>query len=262
MTEAWLRAYDEHLRVSAPSAVALTRLGPLVLVTFDGGRGWITYRDLGGADADEVRDLVTGALEHYRQDPTITRVTWKTRGHDHAPGLQDTLLEHGFIAQETDSVMIGDATGLSGKVPPPDGVTLRQVVDEADVRAMTAMESIVFDDDQAEAYAASLLRRLALDDGMELWVAEAEGRIVAAGRVEPVAGTPFAGLWGGATLREWRGRGIYGALTAVRARVAVRHGHSLIHSDSSEFSRPILERSGLVRVTTTTPYVWTRSPQE
>ncbi len=30
-----------------------------------------------------------------------------------------------------------------------------------------------------------------------------------------------------------------------------------LHSDSTEFSRPILEWSGLVKVTTT-PYVWRR----
>lgn len=35
-------------------------------------------------------------------------------------------------------------------------------------------------------------------------------------------------------------------------------GLRLIHSDSTEFSRPILKRSGLVKVSTTTPYEWTR----
>ena len=71
-------------------------------------------------------------------------------------------------------------------------------------------------------------------------------------------GAEFAGLWGGATRPEWRGRGIYRALTAARARSALRAGKTLIHSDSTEYSRPILERSGLVRVSTTTPYRWRR----
>ena len=62
----------------------------------------------------------------------------------------------------------------------------------------------------------------------------------------------------GATLPAWRGRGIYRALTAERARSALRLGRTLINSDSTEFSRPILERSGLVKVSTTTPYTWTR----
>jgi N-acetylglutamate synthase-like GNAT family acetyltransferase len=95
-----------------------------------------------------------------------------------------------------------------------------------------------------------------LDDGMELWVAESGGEIVSAGRLEPVRGTEFAGIWGGATLEAWRGRGIYRALTSARARSALAHGASLIHSDSTEYSRPILERSGFARVSTTTPYRW------
>ena len=66
------------------------------------------------------------------------------------------------------------------------------------------------------------------------------------------------GIWGGATLEAFRGRGIYRALTAARAASALRMGKRLVHSDSTEDSRPILERSGLVRVSTTTPYDWRR----
>ena len=139
-----------------------------------------------------------------------------------------------------------------------DGVELRRVTTEADVRAMSAMADEVFGDPVSDDMANALLRRLARDDGMELWVAEAGGRIVSAGRLEPVAGTNFAGIWGGATRPEWRGRGIYRALTAARARSALRVGKTLINSDSTEYSRPILERSGLLKVSTTTPYEWQR----
>ncbi len=43
-----LAKYDEQLRTDAPSAIAVTRLGPLHLVTFPWGQGWVTYRDLDG----------------------------------------------------------------------------------------------------------------------------------------------------------------------------------------------------------------------
>ena len=108
--------------------------------------------------------------------------------------------------------------------------------------------------------ADALVGRLASGhDDMELWVAEVDGEIVSCGRLEPVADSDFAGLWGGATLAEWRSRGIYRALT-VRARAAraLRRGRTLVNSDRTEYSRPILERAGLVKVTTTTPYEWTR----
>lgn len=255
-----LKAYDEQLRTDAetPGAVSVIRHGLLRLVTFPGGRGFITYRDLGGADADTIRRLVPDALSSYRADPTINRVEWKTRGHDHAPGLHDALMENGFTPGEPESIMIGAARVLAVDVALPDGVTLRRVTEEADVRAMAAMQDEVFDNPASDDAADALLRRLSRDDGMELWVAEAQGRIVSAGRLEPVPETDFAGIWGGATREEWRGRGIYRALTAERARSALALGKTLINSDSTEYSRPILERSGLVKVSTTTPYEWRR----
>lgn len=255
--ERLLRAYDEQLRTDAetPGAESVTRHGPLRLVTFHGGRGFISYRDLGGADADGVRVLVAAAQDHYAALDEITTVEWKSRGHDPAPGLHEALVEHGFEPDEPESIMIGDARKLAVDVDLPDGVTLRRVTEEPDVRAMAAMQDEVFDD-VGSGHADSLLRRLARDDAMELWVAEAEGHVVSAGRLEPVAGTEFAGLWGGATRPEWRGKGIYRALTAARARAALDRGCTLVNSDSTEFSRPILERSGLLKVSTTTPYTW------
>src|SRR3954452_18377436 len=86
-----LAAYDEQLRTDAetPSAVSVTRHGPLRLVTFAGGRGFVTYRDRGQRPAETTRRLVPEVLDHYRADPAISRVEWKTFGHDHAPGLHE-----------------------------------------------------------------------------------------------------------------------------------------------------------------------------
>jgi ribosomal protein S18 acetylase RimI-like enzyme len=255
-----LAAYDEQLRTDAetPGALAVAHLGPLRLVTFAGGRGFVTYKDLGGADAQTIRSLVTQAVAHYRRDPGIDRVEWKTRGHDHAPGLHDSLMSNGFTPDDPESIMIGEARALAVNVPAPAGVQLRRVTTEPDVRAMCAMTGAIFDDPSSDEVVDALLRRLTVVDGMELWVAESQGEIIGAGRLEPVRGSQFAGLWGGATRPEWRGRGIYRALTAARARSALRAGKTLIHCDSTEYSRPVLERSGLVRVSTTTPYRWRR----
>ena len=256
----FLLAYDQQLRTDAetPSAIAQTRLGLLRLVTFAGGRGLVTYPAPRGDDAEAMIQLVRPTVDHYRQVPEITRVEWKTRGHDRIVGLHAALMDNAFEPDEQESIMIGRARLLDATVPLPKGVTLRKVRDEADVRAMTAMEDLAFGSEMSDALTQALLRRLALNDGMELWVAEADGQIISAGRLEPVSGTDFAGIWGGATLPAWRGRGIYRALTAARARSAVAKGKRLIHSDSNEDSRPILERAGLVKVSTTTPYHWHR----
>lgn len=259
-TSKLLTAYDQQLQTDAetPSAVAVEHLGPLRLVTFAGGRGFVTYQDLGGAGAETIAEWVEETLAFYRADPAIVRVEWKTRGHDHAPGLHEALLQNGFEPEETESVMIGPAVALAVDVNLPPGVSLRRVTEEPDIRAMSAMQDKVFGSPVSDGNAEAILRRMALDDGMELWVAEHQGQIVSAGRLEPVPDTEFAGIWGGATLEEWRGQGIYRALTSARARAALALGKRFIHSDSTEYSRPILERYGLLRVSTTTPYCWCR----
>jgi ribosomal protein S18 acetylase RimI-like enzyme len=255
-----LAVYDRQLRTDAETtrAVSVTRQGPLLLVTLAGNRGFITYRDLGGADADAIGRMVGEALAHFAADQAIVSVEWKTRGHDRAPGLPEALLANGFTPDDPESIMLGEARALAVDVALPDGVTLRRVTAEADVRAMIAMQDAVFEHPLPADLVDAMVRKLADDDQAELWVAEAEGNIVSAGRLDPVPGTDFAGIWGGSTRPEWRGRGIYRALTAERARSALRLGKTYINSDSTEYSRPILERSGFVKVSTTTPYNWKR----
>lgn len=261
-----LRAYDSQLREEAevPSALTVRRLGPLVLASYLGGRGFITYRNLDvdgvRATAERIEALVEQALAHFADQPEISRVEWKSRSHDHAPGLHDTLVAHGFTPEEPESIMIGRAELLAVDVPLPERVVVRRVRDDDAVRRMCAMQAEVFGDDaeQARSHTEQILHRLHTGDDMELWVAEHDGEIVSAGRLEPVDGTEFAGIWGGATRPGYRGRGIYRALTAARARSAIARGKRYINSDSTEFSRPILERSGFVKVSTTTPYEWRR----
>lgn len=250
-----LAAYDEDLRIEVVTAESVTHHGPLVMATYAHGRGFVTYRDLDGRDPDE---LVQAALAHFGADPEIRRIEWKTRGHDHAPGLHRALVGAGFEPDEPESIMIGEAVKLALDLPLPPGVTLRRIHSDADVRAMCELQDEVFGEHLADEFTDALTKRLALDEGMQLWVAEAAGRMVCGGRLEPVQDTSFAGIWGGGTLPQWRRRGIYRALTAARAREALALGKTLIHSDSTEGSRPILERSGLVKVSTTTPYEWCR----
>ena len=256
----YLQAYDDQLRTDAetPGAVSVEQLGPLRLVTFAGGRGFVTYRDLTLPAGISIGELVASSLSRFVADPQIDRAEWKTRGHDRAAGLHEALLANGFVAAETESIMIGPLEALATGVPTPTGVTLRRVSSEPDVRAMSAMVDEAFGERVDTRTADSLVARLARRDSMELWVAETGGRMVSGGRLEPVPGTDFVGIWGGATLEAYRGRGIYRALTAARAASALRMGKKLVHSDSTEHSRPILERSGLMRVSTTTPYDWTR----
>lgn len=260
-----LKAYDDQLRTDAEMARAIDvqREGPLLWGVFAHG-GFVSYRDLGGLDGTALDDLVDRTVTHYRDDTDVDSFEWKSRGHDLPADLGARLVARGFVAEPVETVMIGEASLLAVDVPlvdTPDGPVVVRRIDPGadavgDVRRMLAFQESVFGTGRGPSVASSLAE---LESGdSEFWIAEVGDRIACAGRLTPVAGTGFAGIWGGATLPELRGRGIYRALVAARAGSAMERGIRLINSDCSDMSRPILERSGLQKVTTTTPYIWTR----
>jgi hypothetical protein len=224
-----LEAYDAQLRREAEvlTASEVSFDGPLVRGCFERG-GFVSYRDLDGLTGDALDELIARTVAHFRDDTDVDEFEWKTRGHDAPADLAERLVAAGLRAEPEETVMIGEATALAVPVEIPAEVTLRRLVP-------------------------------ATHPHVEEWVAEVDGAVVATGRLEVVAGSEFAGLWGGATLEPWRGRGIYRALVAARAFSALDRGVRYLQSDCTEMSRPILERSGLSRVTTTTPFVWQRS---
>ncbi|WP_425145106.1 GNAT family N-acetyltransferase [Deinococcus sp.] len=256
-----LETYDAQLRGKAEmtGATGYDRDGPLWRGIFE-SRGFVTYRDLGGLTDSALDELIARTVAHYAEDLNVTSFEWKTRGHDSPADLPGRLVAHGLMAEERETVMLGEAALLAVEVPLPIGVRLRRIDNQADplpdlVRAAAAQERAFGAPFGVEEF---VLRLEYGRDFTEFWVAEVQDEVVSTGRLEIVPGTEFAGVWGGGTVPEWRGKGIYRALTAERAKSALRRGVRYLHSDSTEFSRPILQRSGLLPVTTTTPYIWTR----
>jgi len=261
---ALLTAYDAQLRgvAEVQGAISWDRSGPLWRGLFSDG-AFVSYESLEPlGDLDAVDALIGDTVAHFEALPQVKEFEWKTRGHDWPPDLDRLLRSHGLEPDEVETVMVGEVEKLAVDVELPDGLGVRRVDDlpeperQTVIREAAQMQHDVFGGGPSGDQVLARLERMA---GAEtFWVAEAQGRVVSAGRLNRVEGTDFAGLWGGATLPDWRGKGIYRALTAARARFAMGEGVRYIHSDCSAMSRPILERSGLVAVTTTTPYLWKR----
>lgn len=269
---AMLDAYDSQLREAAEVSrfESVSQHGPLWWADKD-GEGFVTYRDLGGLHGAELDAAIAATVAHFRA-AGVREFEWKSRGHDAPADLGERLVAAGLVAEEVETVMIGPAAALA-RVPVavPDEVSVRVVAPDADaqdvaadVAAVLAMQSTVFGSDRGPR--ADELTGHVLDGSTVLALAETRPEaggsreVVAAGTLVPVPGTAFAGIWGGGTLAQWRGRGIYRALVAARAGEAVRRGVEWIQSDCTDMSRPILERAGLTAVTTTTPYLWRSTP--
>jgi hypothetical protein len=252
--------YDAQLRTFVganlpPSAIVETD-GPVTRVTGLGGGGFLTYRSVADLSGAELDALIARQRDHFAARGE--RVEWKLHGHDLPADLPERLVAAGFEPEELETVVIGPAEPLADPKPSlPDGVRLREVTDRVDLDRIAVMESAVWGEDRT-GWADALAEEVAADpDGVTIVVAEIPGaEVVCAGWVRYVPGTAFATLWGGSTLVEWRRRGIYRAVVAYRAALAIGRGHTLLQVDASPDSRPILQRSGFVAVTTTTPYVY------
>jgi len=251
-----LAVYDDQLRGTSESAdVPTSTDGPVIRVEYP-NRGFVSYRTLDGLDSAEIHALIARQRDYFAAKGQA--VEWKLRGHDRPDDLPDRLRAAGFEPEEEETVLVAESADIVERLRgrgSVDGVTIRLVSDRADFERIAAMESTVWNENWSWL-ADDLVRRHAT--GLtDVYVAEADGEVVSAAWAVYKKGTEFTGLWGGSTLADWRGKGIYKALVAVRAARAVELGYKYLHVDASADSSPILQRLGFLAVTTTTPYVHT-----
>jgi GNAT superfamily N-acetyltransferase len=257
--DALLAAYDAvRLWVPAdpPSGLRYEQQGSLVRVVGQ-HRGFIDTARNVGAQGAALDSLIIEQRDFFAKRGEA--VEWKTRGHDEPPDLPARLLAAGFVPEERETVVIGVAEQMAVEPVVPDGVRLRQVHEPGDFARIAAMESEVWDDDLSWMAQDLHGRVQAAPHAVVVLVAEVDGRVISAAWLVFQPGTDFAGLWGGSTVRELRGRGIYRALVARRAQLACARGVRYLQVDASDDSLPILLNLGFQAVTTTTPYVWTPS---
>jgi GNAT superfamily N-acetyltransferase len=253
-----LAVFDNQLRESFAETVIegerLERIGPLICVVGGAGRGFVGYRDLAGIEGTELDALIARCIFLYAERQECFE--WKLYEHDRPPDLARRLEAAGFVAEKRETVEIALAASIARAPECPDGVALREVSERSDLDLIARFEGAISGDDRN--WLADMLEgeQAADPESLRIVVVETGAEIVSAGWVRFVLGTDFASLWGGSTLPAWRRRGIYRALVAYRASLAVTRGYRYLQVDASEESGPILERLGFVPVTTTTPYIW------
>jgi GNAT superfamily N-acetyltransferase len=255
-----LAAYDTQVRERVPDplprGVTVERDGPLVRFFGLGGRGFVVYRDLAGLEGADLDELIKRQVRVFAERDE--RFEWKLHGHDRPDDLSQRLLAAGFVPEETETIVIAPVADIAGEVRVPEGVSLREVTSRIDFERIAALEQAVWGDEDQQNWLVNMLEseRAVDPDALTIVVAEAGPTVVCAAWIRFERNTEFATLWGGATLQEWRRRGIYRATVAHRANLAAGRGLRYLETDASDDSRPILERLGFTAVTTTTPYVW------
>ncbi|MFJ2210963.1 GNAT family N-acetyltransferase [Streptomyces sp. NPDC101062] len=254
--ETVLKAFDRDMRLHAGadgSRASPERVGNVVRRS-GGPHDWngVLWSDL---DENSAPAAIAEQVAHFTGLGLESE--WKLYSHDAPAGLGRLLLAAGFVAEPTEALMVAEVKDLLDDAEPPEGIRLVPVTDAAGVALMADVHDQAFGTDGSRIAQQLLGQLTEFPDTVSAVVAVAGDVPVSAARLELPPGKRFAGLWGGGTTEEWRGKGIYRALVTYRARIAAARGYPYLQVDATDMSRPILERLGFTVLSTTTPYVHT-----
>jgi GNAT superfamily N-acetyltransferase len=211
-----------------------------------GDWSWIEWSDLDESNADQV---IAEQLAYFGD----RRIEWKYYSHDRPADLPARLRAAGLEQGVDEALMIAEIAELPD-LPTPEGIELVAVTDEAGIDQLVQVHDDVFGGGHDTLRARLLNQLRTAPETMTPILALDGDRPVCAARVDFHIGTEFASLWGGGTLPEWRGRGIYRAMVGFRARLAAARGYRYLRTDALPTSEPILERLGFERLTTTVAF--------
>lgn len=215
------------------------------------GSGHISWSDLTSDTADAA---IKSQIDYFKA--LNVDFEWKYYRHDKPEDLPQRLLAHGFKAEEPEALMVADINDLPQAYWTMDVSAVSRVTTPHEVDEIMRMESEVWGQ-EISGFAAGMKYDLEFHpDSISVFAVWKDGRIVSAAWTHYLLSTSFATLWGGSTLLNYRRKGYYAALLAVRAREARERGFRFLQVDASPDSQPILAKHGFKCLGYSTPYEW------
>ena len=216
-------------------------------------QGWsaIIYSQLDATTVGaEIEDQI-GYFECLGRD-----FEWKIYTHDQPLDLLERLAARGFEIGDREAVMVLDLLETPDLLRRSIAHDMRRVEDPERVKEVLIVQEQV-DGFDLSWLADELSRQLCLDhEGLSVFAAYWDGALASSAWIRFHRPGRFASLWGGATLPQYRRRGLYSGLLAIRAQAAWERGFRFLTVDASDMSRPILEKFGFRRITYTYPCTW------
>lgn len=242
----------------------------------DGESGsFISFFEVPSQDADQLIQQEIAYFTTLGKD-----FEWKVFSTDEPAGFGEKLVSQGFVKESTESFMIlplpvsqateteteTETDAVAVEIEPtrfePDlalrseAVSVVEVIDEAGIRAAMSVQEQVFGGNWEDHTAELIATKQKRPDDLKIYVVFDAEMPVSSAWLRFTEGSPFAGLWGGATLDSHRGKGCYSALVKRRIRDAMAKQKQYLTIDASEMSRVIVEKHGFQHVATTSPYLW------
>ncbi len=232
-----------------PGVTRLSEGGVVKDISADGKSGEIVYSACSEAEIDQIIEQQMQAARHGRYE-----LEWKVYGHDQPQCLGERLAAAGFEAGDKEAFMVVSANKETLERFGVISSDIRRVTSREDLRDYRLIREEVCGkncEQEMEQYAFLLENH---PSNMSVYVAYVDGEPAACGRIYFHQDSKFAGLYGGNTREQFRKRGLFTQIVAVRIREAVSRGVANIRVDALPTSEPILRKRGFEIVTHTQPF--------
>ncbi|PWB69648.1 MAG: hypothetical protein C3F07_19185 [Anaerolineales bacterium] len=251
-TNSVLTTYDKDLRLHVVYPEARKEITDDV-VRFIRQAPGMNFVSFTFADEHKLPGVIEREVAYLQ--PLNQPFTWKVYEHDRLPSLAENLTRRGFVSDGDP----GDVMVLAVK----DAPAHLSERGDADIRRITAREGLkdvvsVLDG----VYGGSntwvherIGGHLQIPGYLSMYAAYVDDQPVSVAWTYFPPGH-FATLFGGSTLPEYRGRGLYTSLLARRLREIGERGVPFAVVEAGPMSQPIVARHGFQHLTTAHDYVW------
>ena len=168
---------------------------------------------------------------------------WKAYDYDQPLDLLERLIASGLELEDTEAVMVLDVHDAPPALLTPTTVDVRPITQADGLEDVKLVEEQVWSRDH-DWIRKRLGAHLQIPGYLSVYVAYVDDEPACAGWIYYNATSDFAGLWGGSTVEQYRGRGLYTAVLAARVQEAIRRGRRFLTIDASLMSEPIVKRHG------------------
>lgn len=205
------------------------------------------------ANEHQLHTVIHRELDYFV--PMNQPFTWKVYDHDRLPSLKGELLSHDFVEDpDPAAIMVLDLETAPEYLFRPIKVDIRPVNTQGGLKDIVYVLDKVYGNDNSWVY-NRLGMHLKLPGYLSAFVAYVEGEPASVAWTYFPQGQ-FATLFAGSTISQYRNRGLYTSLLAMRLQEIHERGYPFAVVEAGPMSRPIVAKHGFQHLTTVYDFEW------
>jgi GNAT superfamily N-acetyltransferase len=238
---------SDYRRVATPELVRYVPIDPGVSAM--SAAGFVSFSRHSPTEIEAAINDLIAAFSALR-----CKFEWKVFEHDLPSDLVSRLQRRGLDIGEAEELVVLPLAAAASLLGAAIVHRVERVTSPEQLLDYLAVTGEVWREKEHAEWVKQQLREH--PDEIALYVAYVGDRPAASARASFSSASRFAGLWTGATLPEYRRRGLYTELVRARAREAAARGYDYLMVDALPTSRPTLTRLGFQRLSASRPCRW------